>query len=192
MPGSLVAVLVLLPALKLAARLPDLITALLASVIAVLLRLRDARDQDDLGACAVAPHRLGGAWWHRDGREQRLLNRATKNTLSTIVFVSHYPSASARGICIADTLQRTADQRRARRMKKRPDRMLLGCRLLGERLLRGTLVIRKLFAGALTSDTKTLAESTIQRPDAPASSPGASGQISRELDAAHPNQILAR
>ena len=89
----------------LAGRVADLVTAALATGIAFALCLRDVRDERDLSACGIAPHRLGGRSWYKNSREQRLLARATQNAVSATEFITQYPLSSARGKRLADRLR---------------------------------------------------------------------------------------
>lgn len=105
MPSSLMVLLALLAASRLAPRTADLVTAALATGIAFVLCLRHARNGAALLDRAAAPHRLDGRLWYRDRKEQRLLERATRDVLSTAEFITQYPFASARGKELADGQQ---------------------------------------------------------------------------------------
>lgn len=106
MPSSLILLLALVAAFKLADRIVALVTDTLATSIAFVLCLRDARDGRDLSGCAMAPHRLAGKHWHKDRREQRLLERATRNAVSITEFITQHPQGSARGKSLADRLRK--------------------------------------------------------------------------------------
>lgn len=106
MPGSLMVLLALLAASRLAPRIADLITATLATSIAFALCLRHARNGATLLDCAVAPHRLEGRLWYWDRKEQRLLAHSTREVVSTAGFFTQYPFASARGKSLADGLRK--------------------------------------------------------------------------------------
>jgi hypothetical protein len=106
MPSSIMVLLALMTACRLAPRMADLLTATLATAIAFALCLRHARASAALLNCAIAPRRLNERLWLRDRREQRLLYGATRDVVSAAEFFTQYPFASARGKALADELQR--------------------------------------------------------------------------------------
>ncbi len=106
MPGSLMLLLALLAACRLAPRIAALLTAALATSIAFALCIRNARNGSALVDCAAAPHRLEGRMWCRVQWEQRLLERSTRDVLATAEFMTQYPWASARGKALADRLRK--------------------------------------------------------------------------------------
>lgn len=104
--GLLMLLLALLAAPRLTTWVADLVTAALAIGAAFVLCLRHARHGAALLDRAAAPPRLEGKLWYRNRKEQRLLERATRDVLSTAEFMTQYPFASARGKSLADGLRR--------------------------------------------------------------------------------------